>query len=172
MTYLSYCCYIQYVYVFLILIWHFPGVITYIDTNHILIDGRLYFDTSLSPLSLNLNDNISYLCYKDKNDSVIIVRVLKNHGPSWSDENYEVNSEETQYKVLIHVIIGEVECREKRFVYIKDTDLKFCLDEVEGTFVPIKGDWLELKCEVQWDHNRPTDITATQVLLFYSHIIL
>ncbi|KAJ0182407.1 hypothetical protein K1T71_001776 [Dendrolimus kikuchii] len=144
------------------------GVVTYIDTNHILIDGRLYFDLSMCSLSLNLNDKVTYLYYKDKNDSVIIVRILTNHGTIWCDENYEENTDESKFKVLEHVIIGEVEYREKRFVFMKDTDLKFSLDDVEGTFIPTKGDWLELKCKVQWDENKPTDISPIQVLTVIS----
>lgn len=140
------------------------GVVTYVDSDHILIDGILYFEQSTCSLSLNINEKVSYLGYKDENGSIIIARILKSNGFIWDDECYDENAEENKYKVFDHIIVGEVDYREKRNVYIKETDLKFSLDDVEGTFVPIKGDWLELKCKVQWDENKPSDISAEQVL--------
>ncbi|KAI5644922.1 AAA domain-containing protein [Phthorimaea operculella] len=114
------------------------GVIMYLEEDYILIDGNLFFDTTSCSLKFYLNDKVLYLGYKDSNDSVIVV--------------------------IEHVIIGEVDCRQERNVIIKDSDLKFTLDDVEGTFIPMKGDWLEMKCTVQFDENKPSDISASQVL--------
>lgn len=120
----------------------------------------LFFDCTFCSTTLNLNDKVLYLGYKDKNDSIVVVRILENQGLAWC-ENEEVH--ESSYRVIEHVIVGEVSGREDRFVVMKGDDLKFSLDEVEATFIPIKGDWLELKCTMQFDEENPTDITAAQV---------
>lgn len=108
-----------------------------------------------------MNDKILYLGYKDKNDSIVVVRILENLGMAWCEKE---EAQESNYKIIEHVIVGEVSRREDRLVLMKDGDLKFSLDDVEATFVPIKGDWLELKCTMQFDEENPTDITAAQVL--------
>lgn len=127
-----------------------------------LIDGMLYFDLSACSVKLNINDKIVYLGYKDANESMIVVRILENQGLSWADDQ-EV--EEDSFKVIEHIIVGEVDYRQDRFVYIKDSDLKFSLDDVEGALIPIKGDWLELKCNVQLDDDKPSNISAAQVFI-------
>ncbi|XP_026759313.2 probable RNA helicase armi [Galleria mellonella] len=138
------------------------GIITYIgENNYVLIDGMLYYELVNCTLNLNVNDKILYLCYKDSNDAIVVVRILENMGVSWTDDN-EV--EENSFKVIEHILVGEVDYRQDRFVYIKDNDLKFSLDNVEGTMIPIKGDWLEMKCTVQWDEDKPSDISVAQVL--------
>lgn len=142
------------------------GVITYLSDDCVLIDGMLFFDNTFCSITLNLNDKVLYLGYKDKNDSIVVVRILENQGLAWCEKE-EVH--ESSYKVIEHVIVGEVSGRENRLVLMKDGDLKFSLDDVEATFVPIKGDWLELKCTMQFDQKNPTDISAAQVL--FSHIV-
>lgn len=120
----------------------------------------LFFDSTFCSITLSLNDKVLYLGYIDKNDSIVVVRILENLGLAWSEKE-EVH--ESSYKVIEHVIVGEVLSREDRFVLMKDGDLKFSLDDVEATFVPVKGDWLELKCAMQFDEENPTDISAAQV---------
>ncbi|XP_061709089.1 probable RNA helicase armi [Cydia pomonella] len=138
------------------------GLITYTgDNNYVLIDGSLYFDITLSPLTFSVNDKILYLGYQDDNETIKVVRVLENYGPFWGDS---MDMEEDKFKVIEHVIIGEVGYREERLVFLKDNDLKFSLDEVEATFIPMKGDWLELICTVQYQDDKPADISAAQVL--------
>ncbi|XP_072941248.1 probable RNA helicase armi [Epargyreus clarus] len=137
------------------------GVITYHGENYVLIDGMLYFDLSACSLNLSENDKVLYLGYKDANESIIVVRILQNLGVSWG---FEEDTEENKFEVIEHVLIGEVNERENRFVYIKDSDLKFNLDNVEGTFVPVKGDWLEMKCKIKQDENKLSDISTKQVL--------
>ncbi|XP_053615396.1 probable RNA helicase armi [Plodia interpunctella] len=140
------------------------GIVTFIEPNqYILIDGNLYYELITCNLNLKLKDKVLYLGYKDSYDSVKVVRILENQGLYWDDEN-EDKMEGDCFQVIEHTLIGEVDHREDRFVFMKDNDLKFSLDNVEGTFVPVKGDWLELKCRVQYDENKPTDITASQVL--------
>ncbi|KAM3967887.1 LOW QUALITY PROTEIN: putative RNA helicase armi [Aphomia sociella] len=142
------------------------GIITYIsENNYVLIDGMFYYELPGSSLNLNINNKVLYLGYKDINESIIVVRILENLGLCWNDENEE---EENNFKIIEHVLIGEVDYRKDRFVYIKDNNLKFNLDYVEGTIIPTKGDWLELKCSVQWDEDKPSDISAAQVLLVLS----
>lgn len=137
------------------------GIVTYMsDNNYILIDGMLFYELSSSSINVQVNDKVLYLAYTDANEKVIVVRLLENQGICWGEEE---TPEENSFQVINHVIIGEVDYRHERFVYIKDNDLKFSLDEVEATFVPIKGDWLELKCKVQWDENKPYDISSAQV---------
>ncbi|XP_026320060.1 probable RNA helicase armi isoform X2 [Hyposmocoma kahamanoa] len=137
------------------------GVITYLSEDCVLIDGMLFFDSTFCSITLSLNDKVLYLGYIDKKDSIVVVRILENLGLAWSEKE-EVH--ESSYKVIEHVIVGEVSRREDRFVLMKDGDLKFSLDDVEATFVPVKGDWLELKCTMQFDEENPTDISAAQVL--------
>lgn len=141
----------------------FSGVITYIskDEHYILIDGMFFYDTTACSLNLQLNDKIVYLCYKDSKDSLVIVRILQNQGEHWGD--FEVDVQETSYGVVEHVFIGEVEFRDDRWVIIKESDLKFSLDNVVGTFVPIQGDLLELICKVKYDEDNPMDITHNNV---------
>ncbi|XP_049875314.1 probable RNA helicase armi [Pectinophora gossypiella] len=137
------------------------GVIDYMGENYALIDGFLYVDLMTCSIPVSLNDKVLYLSYNDANGSVKVVRLLQNLGVSWGSED-QMN--EDKFKIIEHVIIGEVDCRQERFVCIKDSDLKFSLDNVKGTFVPIKGDWLEMKCTVQYDENKPSDISTSQVL--------
>lgn len=137
-----------------------PGIITYIGENFVLIDGVLYFDLSACSINVQLNDKVLYLGYKDGNDSIIVARILENQGIFWGDEE---ERDENSFQVITHVIIGEVDYRQDRNVYIKDSDLKFNLDNIEGNFIPIKGDWLELKCTVQYDEDKPANISAAQV---------
>ncbi|RVE48139.1 hypothetical protein evm_007199 [Chilo suppressalis] len=138
------------------------GIITYMsDNDYILIDGMLHFDISTCSVNVKINDKVLYLAYCDPNDRIVVVRILENQGISWGEEEFV---EENNFDVIQHVIVGEVEQRQERFVYIKDSDLKFNLDNVISTLVPIKGDWLELNCKVQWDENKPHDISSAQVL--------
>lgn len=129
--------------------------------NYVLIDGMLYYDTSSCSLRLNINDIVTYLGYKDSNDSIIVVRILENQGMYWGDET-DLN-EECSFDVIEHILVGQVSLRQDRFVYISESDLKFSLDEVEGTFVPIEGDWLEMKCIIQQDNDKLSNITSNQV---------
>ncbi|XP_059050949.1 probable RNA helicase armi isoform X2 [Achroia grisella] len=137
------------------------GIVTYAENNYILIDGMIYFELPNSTLKLNINDKVLYLGYKNSDDGIVVVRILEHMGICWTDDN-EV--EENSFNVIEHILVGEVDYRQDRFVYIKDNDIKFSLDTVEGTMIPIKGDWLEIKCTVQWDENKPSDISAAQVL--------
>ncbi|CAG9796479.1 unnamed protein product [Diatraea saccharalis] len=138
------------------------GTITFIsDSHYVLIDGMLYFDISACSVNININDKVLYLAYCDSNERIVVVRILENQGISWGDEEHV---EQDNFDVIQHIIIGEVVQRQERFVYIKDSDLKFSLDDVYSTFVPIEGDWLELNCKVQWDENKPSDISSAQVL--------
>ncbi|XP_050346309.1 probable RNA helicase armi [Nymphalis io] len=137
------------------------GLITYCENNIVLIDGTVYYDISNCSLKLNVNDKVLYLGYKDSNDSVFIVRILGNLGLAWGDAE---EAEENKFRVVEHVLIGQVARRQDRFIYISESDLKFNLDDVEGTFVPIEGDWLEIICSVQEDSIRPFNISTDQVL--------
>lgn len=128
-----------------------------------MIDGLIYFDLIGCTLKLNVNDKIVYLGYKDANNATIVVRILENEGSYWGDD--EVDAEEKNFDIIEHILIGQVENRQERFVYMTESDLKFNLDDVEGSFIPIKGDWLELKCSVQQDSKKLSDISPTQVLL-------
>lgn len=139
----------------------FLGLITYACEEYVLIDGMHYFDMSACSIKVLLNDKVLYLCYKDTSDSIVVVRILENQGIYWGDEEIV---EENAFSVIEHTVVGEVESRQDRFVFMKGSDMKFSLDDVEGTFVPIKGDWLELKCSVQFDENKPSDISAVQVI--------
>ncbi|XP_032528460.2 probable RNA helicase armi [Danaus plexippus] len=136
------------------------GIITDCGDDYVLIDGMLYFATQNS-LSYNVNDKVLYLGYKDSNDSINVVRILENQGLFWGDENEE---DVENFNTIEHILIGQVDYREERMVYIVDSDLKFNLDNVAGTFIPIKGDWLEMKCTVQQNEKRPVDINTKQVL--------
>ncbi|CAB3256452.1 unnamed protein product [Arctia plantaginis] len=138
------------------------GVITYMGENYILIDGMISFDTSACGLNLQVMDKVLYLCYKDANDTIIIVRILESLGTFWGDEEEAVD--ESSYNVIEHVFVGEVDNREDRAVFIKNTNLKFDLDHVTGTFIPIPGDWLELLCKVKFDDDKPMDITFDLVV--------
>ncbi|CAH2102325.1 unnamed protein product [Euphydryas editha] len=137
------------------------GLITYCGENYVLIDGIIYYDISDCSLKLNINDKIVYLGYKDCNDRLVVVRILENQGLFWGDEE---NIEEDHFNVIEHVLIGQVDRRQDRFVYMSQSDIKFNLDNVEGTFVPIKGDWLEMKCSLQDNCNESTIISTIQVL--------
>ncbi|CAH2050627.1 unnamed protein product, partial [Iphiclides podalirius] len=141
------------------------GVITFKDDNYVLIDGILYFDISACPHHCDVNDQVLYLGYKDSNDSIIVVRILENKGLFWGTEN---DVEENKFQVIEHIMLGEVDFRVERNIYIKESDLKFNLDDVEGTFIPVTGDWLELKCKMQLDEKNPSDISIKQVLTVLS----
>ncbi|XP_037867032.1 probable RNA helicase armi [Bombyx mori] len=140
------------------------GVITCINTSEIVIDDSLYFDAQSCTLDLKFNDQVLYLGYKNQNDSTVVVRILKNLGAFWDSGRDIEESEETVYGIIEHVVIGEVDERKNRYVYIKDSDIKFSLDDVASNLVPVSGDWLELKCSVQWNEEKPTDISPSQVL--------
>lgn len=126
----------------------------------------LYCSTTSCSIRLNINDKVVYLCYKDSNDSITVVRILTNNGEHWGD--FEPDVEESGYKAIEHVIIGEVDFRDKRMVIMKDSDLKFSLDNVAATFIPVKGDFLQLKCIVQFDEDQPMDMSSNRVS-FNSH---
>ncbi|KAJ8736291.1 hypothetical protein PYW08_006947 [Mythimna loreyi] len=140
------------------------GVITYIsdEGNYVLIDGMFYCDITACSIKLQLNDKVEYLCYKDSKGSLVVVRILQNQGEHWGD--FEVDVQESSYNVIEHVIIGEVEYREGRMVIIKESDLKFNLDNVVATFVPIQGDLLELLCKVKYDEDNPMDTAHNNVV--------
>ncbi|XP_039754327.1 probable RNA helicase armi [Pararge aegeria] len=138
------------------------GVITYYSDNYVLIDGMFYYDLSGCTVEVNVNDKVLYLGYKDANNAIVVVRILQNEGLFWGDDDTE--SEEKIFNVIEHVLVGQVEYRQDRLVFIKESDLKFNLDGVTGTFVPIKGDWIEMKCSVQQDVNKPSDMSTNQVL--------
>lgn len=115
-------------------------------------------------MDLKFNDQVLYLGYKNQNDSTVVVRILKNLGAFWDSGRDIEESEETVYGIIEHVVIGEVDERKNRYVYIKDSDIKFSLDDVASNLVPVSGDWLELKCSVQWNEEKPTDISPSQVI--------
>lgn len=123
----------------------------------------LYFDTSNSSCYCNVNDQVLYLAHKDGNDSIVVVRILENRGSFWGEEG---DLEEISFQVTEHILVAEVARRENRNVYLKESDVKFNLDDVKGTFVPINGDWLELTCSIQMDESKPFDITMKQVCIF------
>lgn len=138
------------------------GVITYIEENNILIDGMIFFDITDCSLNLHLSDKVSYLCYKDENESIVIVRILENYGIFWGDGEEAID--EDSYDIIDHVFVGEVEFRQDRTVFIKDSNVNFSLDKVTATFIPIQGDWLEILCKVKFDNEKPMDITFDQVI--------
>ncbi|XP_045499637.1 probable RNA helicase armi [Colias croceus] len=137
------------------------GIITDCGDNYVLIDGMTYFDVSSCPYTLNVNDKVLYLCYKDTNEKLVVIRILENQGICWDDED---TSEEQKFDIINHVLVGQVQYRQDRLVYIDGGDLVFNLDDVEGTFIPIQGDWLEMQCKVQKNEDKPTDIHMKQVL--------
>ncbi|KPI94995.1 putative RNA helicase armi [Papilio xuthus] len=137
------------------------GVITFKDDSYVMIDGMLYFDISNCSCSCNVNDQVLYLGYKDSNGSIVVVRILENKGLFWGEEG---ETEENSFQVIEHILVAEVEHRENRDVYLKESDVKFNLDDVKGTFVPINGDWLEITCTIQMNDNKPFDISMKQVL--------
>lgn len=126
----------------------------------------LYCSITACSIKLNINDKVVYLCYKDSNESIIVVRILTNVGEHWGD--FEPDVDESGYKVIEHVIIGEVEFRDKRMVIMKNSDLKINLDNVTATFIPVKGDFLQMKCMVQFDEDHPMDMSSNRVS-FKSH---
>ncbi|XP_047512254.1 probable RNA helicase armi isoform X1 [Pieris napi] len=137
------------------------GFVTHCGESYILIDGSFYFDTSACSFNLNVNDKILYLGYNNSNEELVIVRILQNEGIGWENED---DSEEQRFDVINHIIVGIVDCREDRNVFIQGGDLKFNLDDVQGTFIPIAGDWLEMQCSIQKNDEKLTDINMTQVL--------
>lgn len=126
----------------------------------------LYYDTTACSITLRLNDKILYLCYKDSEGSLVVVRILSNQGEHWGD--FDIDVQENGYKVIEHVFIGEVEFREDRVVIIKESDLKFSLDNVVASFVPVQGDLLELMCKVKYDEDNPMDITHNNVSITFN----
>lgn len=144
------------------------GVITYLEDSHALIDGMFFFDMSACSVNIHVMDKVTYLCYKDENESLVVVRILENHGAFWGNEDEAVD--ESSYDVVDHVFVGEVELRQDRTVFVKNgnSNVKFDLDNVTATFVPIPGDWLELLCKVKFDIEKPMDISFDMV----SRIIL
>lgn len=121
----------------------------------------VFFDISSCALSLNLDDKITYSAYFDKYGMLVVTRILENHGTvceSWNDTNVEESN-------IDHVIIAEVDYRKEWLVHLKDNDLKFSLKDVRGSMVPTAGDWLELKCVVQLDEDKPRNITGSQVCM-------
>ncbi|CAK1540160.1 unnamed protein product [Leptosia nina] len=137
------------------------GVITLCGEDYILIDGVTYYDTTSCLHNLNINDKILYLAYTDNNDKLRVVRILENQGQCWGDEEW---LDEKSFNVVHHLFVGQVEYRKERYVHIKGGDLKFSLDDVEGSFIPIEGDWLEMKCTVQQNHEKLMDITMNEIL--------
>lgn len=119
-----------------------------------------YFDTTACSIQLNPNDKVVYLCYK-RSDTIVIVRILENQGTHWGEVDVDVD--ENSFKIIEHVIIGEVASRQDRVVIIKESDLKFNLDNVTATFVPIQGDLIEMTCKVQFDEYNPMDISSNMV---------
>lgn len=108
---------------------------------------------------MRINDRVCFLGYKKDEDTVKVVRILENLGVAWGDPE----TEENKFDVIEHVLVGEVEQRKERLVKLKGQDLQFNLDEVEGTFVPMEGDWLELTCTIQWENEKPSEITPQKV---------
>ncbi|KPJ08684.1 putative RNA helicase armi [Papilio machaon] len=137
------------------------GVITFKDDSYVLIDGMFYFDTSNCSCYCNVNDQVLYLGYKDANGSIVVVRILENKGLFWGEEG---EIEENSFQVTQHILVAEVDRRENRDVYLKESDVKFNLDDVKGTFVPINGDWLEITCTIQMNDTKPFDISMKQIL--------
>ncbi|XP_050666667.1 probable RNA helicase armi [Leptidea sinapis] len=137
------------------------GVVSFCEENYVLIDGTLYFDITSCSINLNVNDKILYLCYENTNGSVKVVRILENQGICWDGEDL---SDEQCFNVIEHIIIGQVEYRQDRNVFISDSDLKFSLDDVKGVFIPIQGDWLEMKCTIQQKTDELTDVSTKQVV--------
>ncbi|XP_045527649.1 probable RNA helicase armi [Pieris brassicae] len=137
------------------------GFVTHCGDSYILIDGSIYYDTSSCSFNLNVHDKIIYLGYTNSNEELVIVRILQNEGIAWENDD---DSEEQRFNVINHIIVGIVDCREDRFVYIQGGDLKFNLDSVQGSFIPIAGDWLEMLCSIQKNDEKLTDINMTQVL--------
>lgn len=139
----------------------FTGIITFVGENYVLIDGNLFYE--LDPYKIfefSINDKITYVAYKDKDQAIKVLRILQNIGNTWGDPDDTVR----HYSIINHVVVGEVGMREDRFVYIKDTNLKYSLDEVETNIAPMPGDWLEINCTVQWDANTVKEVTANQVI--------
>lgn len=108
----------------------------------------------------NVNDQVMFLAYKDQQeDNIKVVRILQHNGPAWGDVDADVK----HFDIIDHSIVVQVIDRVGRDVILKDTDLKFNLNEVEITFIPVKGDWLELACSVQWDDENGTGVTPEKV---------
>lgn len=126
-----------------------------------LIDGMFYFNMEGCSIHVAQNDKVVYLCYKEADESIVVVRILQNLGEHWGD--FEVDVDERGFPVREHVIVGEVEYRQDRMVIIKESDLSFSLDKVVATFVPVQGDLLELMCKVKYDEDNPTDVSSNQV---------
>uniref|UniRef100_A0A2H1X2J2 RNA helicase n=1 Tax=Spodoptera frugiperda TaxID=7108 RepID=A0A2H1X2J2_SPOFR len=140
------------------------GVVSYIDEHgsYVLIDGMFYFNMEGCSIHVAQNDKVVYLCYKEADESIVVVRILQNLGEHWGD--FEVDVDERGFPVREHVIVGEVEYRQDRMVIIKESDLSFSLDKVVATFVPVQGDLLELMCKVKYDEDNPTDVSSNQVV--------
>ncbi|KAH9637685.1 hypothetical protein HF086_009353 [Spodoptera exigua] len=102
------------------------GVINYISDNgsYVLIDGMFYFNTEGCSIHLQLNDKVVYLCYKDAEESIVVVRILQNQGEHWGD--FEVDVDERGFPVIEHVIVGEVEYRKDRLVYVEAIESNQC----------------------------------------------
>lgn len=136
------------------------GTISYVSDDYVLINGNLYFEIDPFGFTFNVGDKVDYIAYNDKNDTVKVLKIVHNRGAVWGDDS----GEEKILNIIEHVVIGEVASRNDRVVQIRDAALKFHLDEVETTLIPMPGDWLELSCTVKWDTDNFKEITADNVI--------
>lgn len=121
------------------------GAITKIFDNHVIINDLYICDKNQILFKCDVGTKVSYdILVSDGKQKVVRV-VTIDHDWDISENKHQLWND--------RIIIGKVEQRTERKLFLSPGDLEIDLDTASLEFLPIVGDWLELdvKCTINED---------------------
>ncbi|KAI4497922.1 hypothetical protein M0802_007038 [Mischocyttarus mexicanus] len=137
------------------------GTVTFVGDDYILINNNSMCDyINALAGSLKVGDIVYYLAYKkNKDDEEKICKIISVKEECW-DDNVIIPQEKTLKKDIFRKnIIGKVNKREGRIVFISPGEIRFDLNKINSEFIPIIGDWIILEALAEVDDSN-TDLTG------------
>lgn len=140
------------------------GIVTFVNDEYILIDNRYMYEITNILIDIpKVGDTVHYLAYKkDKDNDQKICKIIYLQEGSWDNTDAVPQSNIVKVNVLTRSIIGKVFRREGRKVFIDPNDICIDLDKISSEFIPIVGDWLQLKTLVEVNEDK-TDLIGEVV---------
>lgn len=132
------------------------GTVTKLLPDYGIIDEKYQFDyTKEQILNLQEGVRVNYVVFRnstEENWRVHKILCIVDEGWDGKEEGEDKPEVLKKTGAIDRSIIGQVESRKERDVLV-NPNIKFCLDNIESDFIPLKGDWIVIHALVEVDEN-------------------
>ncbi|KAH0548424.1 probable RNA helicase armi [Cotesia glomerata] len=131
------------------------GTITSITADTILIDDRYICDISNSPTNnLEKGLKVHYLAYQTSQDDIKVRKIISIVSDFWDvNDDGDLISNNDKNQIIRKTIVCKVMKRDGRKVHLEPINTIINLDKADATFVPYRGDWVQVESLVELNEN-------------------